>query len=314
MKCSAQLFLLILMLNPLNAAEDSFPLKSRRILFLGDSITAAGEFINMIELQLRLQRGGPIPEFINAGLPSETCTGLSEPDHPFPRPDVHERLERALTAAKPDVVVACYGMNDGIYFPFSEERFKKYQEGIGRLIEKVHASGAKLVLLTPPPFDAMPLKNAGKLLPAGKKKYAWFSVYEGYDDVIRRYSQWLLEQKGRVELVVDLYTPISAFWAQQRKSDPAFTVAPDGVHCNTVGHRTIAEVVLKAWGIESWTPVSDRMTELVNQKGVTLHNSWLSHIGHKRPGVAAGLPLEEANARATNIDEELQALIDTAEK
>ena len=314
MKCSAQLFLLILMLNPLNAAEDSFPLKSRRILFLGDSITAAGEFINMIELQLRLQRGGPIPEFINAGLPSETCTGLSEPDHPFPRPDVHERLERALTAAKPDVVVACYGMNDGIYFPFSEERFKKYQEGIGRLIEKVHASGAKLVLLTPPPFDAMPLKNAGKLLPAGKKKYAWFSVYEGYDDVIRRYSQWLLEQKGRVELVVNLYTPISAFWAQQRKSDPAFTVAPDGVHCNTVGHRTIAEVVLKAWGIESWTPVSDRMTELVNQKGVTLHNSWLSHIGHKRPGVAAGLPLEEANARATNIDEELQALIDTAEK
>lgn len=314
MKCSAQLFLLILMLNPLNAAEDSFPLKSRRILFLGDSITAAGEFINMIELQLRLQRGGPIPEFINAGLPSETCTGLSEPDHPFPRPDVHERLERALTAAKPDVVVACYGMNDGIYFPFSEERFKKYQEGIGRLIEKVHASGAKLVLLTPPPFDAMPLKNAGKLLPAGKEKYAWFSVYEGYDDVIRRYSQWLLEQKGRVELVVDLYTPISAFWAQQRKSDPAFTVAPDGVHCNTVGHRTIAEVVLKAWGIESWTPVSDRMTELVNQKGVTLHNSWLSHIGHKRPGVAAGLPLEEANARATNIDEELQALIDTAEK
>ncbi len=314
MKCSAQLFLLILMLNPLNAAEDSFPLKSRRILFLGDSITAAGEFINMIELQLRLQRGGPIPEFINAGLPSETCTGLSEPDHPFPRPDVHERLERALTAAKPDVVVACYGMNDGIYFPFSEERFKKYQDGIGRLIEKVHASGAKLVLLTPPPFDAMPLKNAGKLLPAGKEKYAWFSAYEGYDDVIRRYSQWLLEQKGRVELVIDLYTPISAFWAQQRKSDPAFTVAPDGVHCNTVGHRTIAEVVLKAWGIESWTPVSDRMTELVNQKGVTLHNSWLSHIGHKRPGVAAGLPLEEANARATNIDEGLQALIDTAEK
>ncbi len=314
MKCSAQLFLLILMLNPLNAAEDSFPLKSRRILFLGDSITAAGEFINMIELQLRLQRGGPIPEFINAGLPSETCTGLSEPDHPFPRPDVHERLERALTAAKPDVVVACYGMNDGIYFPFSEERFKKYQDGIGRLIEKVHASGAKLVLLTPPPFDAMPLKNAGKLLPAGKEKYAWFSVYEGYDDVIRRYSQWLLEQKGRVELVIDLYTPISAFWAQQRKSDPAFTVAPDGVHCNTVGHRTIAEVVLKAWGIESWTPVSDRMTELVNQKGVTLHNSWLSHIGHKRPGVAAGLPLEEANAKATNIEEELQALIDTAEK
>ena len=93
---------------------------------------------------------------VGIGLSSETCSGLSEPDHPFPRPDVHERLDRALAKVRPDVVVACYGMNDGIYYPFGEDRFKAYQNGVNRLIEKVHATGAKLILLAPPPFDPVP--------------------------------------------------------------------------------------------------------------------------------------------------------------
>ena len=305
----ARLLLFVILMGSVSEAEDTFPLKAHRILFLGDSITAAGEFVNMIELQLRLQSVDPMPELVNAGLPSEGCTGLSEPDHPFPRPDVHERLDRALAAVKPDVVVACYGMNDGIYYPYSEERFQKYQDGINRLIEKVHAAGAKLILMTPPPFDPLQLRTEGKLRPEGSDKFAWFAVYENYDQVIRKYAMWILEQKDRVEMVIDLQTPITAFWEQQRKKDPAFTVAPDGVHCNRTGHQTIAEVILKAWGVESWMPISEEMTQLVNQKGAVLHNSWLSHIGHKRPGMAAGLPLEEAKANAAEIDRQLQRLI-----
>ena len=305
----ARLLLFVILMGSVSEAEDTFPLKAHRILFLGDSITAAGEFVNMIEMQLRLQSVDPMPELVNAGLPSEGCTGLSEPDHPFPRPDVHERLDRALAAVKPDVVVACYGMNDGIYYPFSQERFQKYQDGINRLIEKVHASGAKLILMTPPPFDPLELKAQGKLLPEGSEKFAWFAVYEGYDQVIQKYAKWILEQKDHVEMVIDLHTPITAFWVQQRKQDPAFTVAPDGVHCNSRGHQTIAEVTLKAWGVESWMPISDQMTQLVNQKGAVLHNAWLSHIGHKRPGMAAGLSLEEANAKAAEFDQQLQVLI-----
>jgi len=315
MKFIARLLAVVLFLTPsCAAAEEAFPLKARRILFLGDSITHAGEFVYMIEMQLRLQSVEPMPELINAGLPSETCTGLSEPDHPFPRPNVHERLDRALEAVKPDIVVACYGMNDGIYYPFSEERFQKYQEGINRLIEKVHAAGAKLVLLTPPPFDALPLKTAGKLLPEGSEKFAWFSIYEKYDEVIQKYASWVVAQKDRVEMVVDLHTPIAAFWQLQRKKDPAFTVAPDGVHCNTVGHRSIAEQVLKAWGVESWMPITDQMTALINQKGSVLHDSWLSKIGHKRPGMPDGLPLKEAQAKAAEIDQQLQPLIEEARK
>ena len=70
--------------------------------------------------------------FSTSGLPSETVSGLSEPGHAggaFPRPDLHERLERVLEQTRPDLIVACYGMNDGIYHPFTEARFEKYQAG-----------------------------------------------------------------------------------------------------------------------------------------------------------------------------------------
>ena len=90
---------------------------------------------------------------------------------------MHERLQRALDKARPDVVVACYGMNDGIYYPFDEQRFAAYQDGINRLIEKVQASGARLILMTPPPFDPLPLRKQGKLRSVDAEKFAWFAIY-----------------------------------------------------------------------------------------------------------------------------------------
>src|SRR5581483_11418041 len=139
---------------PAATAEDKFFLRDgQRVLFLGDSNTFAGRFIVHLDAYLYTRFPEQKFELINLGLPSETISGLSEPDHPYPRPDVHERLDRALTKIKPDVVVACYGMNDGIYYPFAEERFRKYQEGMRRLIACCEKAGAKVMLMTPAPFD-----------------------------------------------------------------------------------------------------------------------------------------------------------------
>lgn len=93
-------------------AEKVFPAKVKRVLFLGDSIAHAGDYIVLVETQLRLQ--GLDPEVINLGLPSETRSILTDPERPFPRPDIHSPLDAALKKTRPDVVVACYGMNDGI--------------------------------------------------------------------------------------------------------------------------------------------------------------------------------------------------------
>ncbi|MCP4173603.1 MAG: hypothetical protein GY758_22850 [Fuerstiella sp.] len=297
------------------AAEETFPLKAKRILFLGDSITNSGYYVADIESQLRIQGVAPMPEIVNIGLPSETCSGLSEPDHPFPRPDVHERLDRALAKVKPDVVVACYGMNDGIYYPFSQDHFQAYQTGINKLIDKVHAAGAKLVLVTPPPFDPTPLKNKeGKLLPVGSEKFAWFAIYEDYDDVLRRYGAWIMKQADRVDMVIDVHTPLNEFLAEQRKQDPDFHVASDGVHMNEAGHHIMAAAILKAWGVESWEEPTVNLQQLMKQKEKLLHDAWLSHVGHKRPGVRGGLPLQEARAKGKELDAKIEPLIQEARR
>ncbi len=297
-----------------NTQANSFPLDAKRILFIGDSITHAGHYVNLIETELRLQNVQPLPEIFNIGLGSETCSGLSEPDHPFPRPDINERLQRALTKIKPDLVIACYGMNDGIYYPFSKERFQAYQNGMNKVIDSVHQSGAKIILLTPPPFDSLPLKGKGKLLPEGKEKYAYFEMYENYDNVLKRYGQWIMQQKDRVEMVINIHAPMSAHVAENRKKNPQFTISPDGIHPNSDGHRIMAETILKAWGIESFAEPSVELKKLMTRRGRLLHDAWLKEIGHKHPRIKGGLPLSEAIAKAKELEDKIDDVVQQARK
>ena len=280
------------------------------VVFLGDSITHAGHYVSFVEARVRELNGNKVPRIINMGLPSETCSGLSEPDHPFPRPTVHERLDRVLAKTKPDLVFACYGMNDGIYYPFSEERFAKYQEGIHKLIRKVKATGAKLVLITPPPFDPLPLKKKGKLLPAGKKKYAWFEIYEGYNGVLDRYAEWLKSQASKVEMVIDVRKPIDAAVANARKKDPEFTLSGDGVHIDKRGHELFARAVMKALGIG--VGIGGKMPDaglfkLVEARHKVAHLAWLTHAGHKRPGPNSKIPFEDAMKQDAAIQRKITA-------
>src|SRR5512137_1614041 len=104
-----------------------------RVAFLGDSITYDGRWPCLVESALRATPQFADADIVNFGLPSETVSGLSEAGHAggeFPRPCLHERLERVLAAFEPTLVLACYGMNDGIYLPPDQTRFKAFQNGI----------------------------------------------------------------------------------------------------------------------------------------------------------------------------------------
>jgi lysophospholipase L1-like esterase len=237
----------ILVATTAASADDVFTLKAgSRVVFLGDSNTYAGKFIAYLDAYLCTRFPDQRFDLINLGLPSETVSGLSEPDHPYPRPNVHERAARALEMAKPNVVVICYGMNDGIYSPFSEDRFRKYQEGITQLVTLVEKSGATAMLMTPAPFDPAPLK--AKLLPKNAPKFSWLRPYERYDDeVLARYSQWLVTLRGRKYTVIDTHTALRNHLQAMRKEDPAYRVSGDGIHPNANGHLVIALEILKEW-------------------------------------------------------------------
>lgn len=280
----------------------------KRILFIGDSITHAGHYVSYIETWLR-QNDRRLPELIQIGLPSETCTGLSEPAHPWPRPNVHERLKRALRKTDPDLVFACYGMNDGIYHPFSEERFATYQAGLEKLIAEVDRQGAKLILLTSPPFDPIKLKGTPKIRPLGAESYAWFAIYEGYDDVVKTYSRYglLKERDKRVLATVDFHAAVTKALAKQRKTIPDFSFHPDGVHLNADGHKVMATAIMRKLQMtESLEDLDEQLFKLVHERQTLLHYSWLTHVGHKRPSTKAGIPLPEAQKQAKVLEEKIQ--------
>lgn len=297
---------------PSSLGQEGLPEKARaimsakRIVFLGDSNTNAGKFIDQIEATW-LDRFGKAPEIINLGLPSETCCGLSEPIHPFPRPNVLERLDRVLSKAKPDVVISCYGMNDGIYHPFDQTRFDAYQKGTDEIIAKVKATGAKLILLTPPPFDPLPYQMAGKLVPADGIEFSWKTIYEDYDaKVMKPYADWILNQKDRVWAVVDTHSPINRYVAEKRKSEPKFAFSNDGVHFDDAGHRLFAQVILKSLGFGSDLTENTELLSLVQARHAISHLAWLKHVGHLRPGVKDGLPMDKANEEIASISAKIE--------
>ncbi len=301
-----------------NARADNIlppPLRGiHKIVFLGDSITYSGQYIEYVDAVLAARFPNQHFELINLGLPSETVSGLSEPGHAggaFPRPDLHERLDRVLAKTKPDMVVACYGMNDGIYFPFSEERFAKYRKGMTWLAGKVKAAEAKLLILTPPVFDAEPIR--ADTLPAGLDVYP--KPYAGYDDVLDRYSEWLLDQRSKGWRVEDVHGPMRRHLDSKRRAQPAYRLADDGVHPNDTGHRLIAGAVLKAWRIAGANSVriekeeaAARTLPLIQARQRMLKDAWLTDVGHTRPGMAKGLPLADALQKAAEMDSQIREL------
>lgn len=294
----------------------------KRILFLGDSITYAGHYVDAIDEYLQRNDIQHPIELVNLGLPSETVSGLTEPNHAggaFPRPDLHDRLDRALAKIHPDMVVACYGMNDGIYHPFSQERFEKYKSGIEWLRKKVQSIHAKLWLVTPPPFDPQPVR--GELWPDGRPEYPSGHTFEGYDDVLGRYSAWLMSMKSVGWNVIDIHTPLDAYLKDRRTREPNFQFAGDGVHLDALGHDLVARQILLAWGASTQSlpqpgalvdnhekTAFARFSRLIAERQQILKDSWLTDVGHKRPGMASGIPIADGNAKAAELENEIRKI------
>ncbi|MEO6036631.1 MAG: GDSL-type esterase/lipase family protein, partial [Verrucomicrobiota bacterium] len=276
-----------------------------RVVFLGDSITYSGQYIESIEAYFISRFPDRQVEFLNLGLPSETVSGLTEDGHAggqFPRPDLHERLDRVLEKTKPDLVIACYGMNDGIYLPFNDQRFAKFTNGIGRLRAKILAAGAKIIHVTPPTFDEV---KGG---------------HPGYASTLDRYSDWLLEQRAAGWDVIDLHGPMNRFLESNRAKDLNFFLASDGVHCGETGHWIMAKEILLHLGAKEVAGMKDslgiiantsrgaELLQLVQQRQRMMKDAWLTDVGHTRPGMAKGLPLTEATAKAAEIETQIRQL------
>ncbi len=280
---------------------------AQRILFIGDSITWDGRYVSDVDAWLTASAKGHRDPVINVGLPSETVSGLTEPGHAggqFVRPHLDERLGRVLNGTKPDLVIACYGMNCGIYQPFDEERFAKYRDGITHLHDEVTRMGARIVLITPPVYDATRTSNGDP----------------HYDDVLQRYGDWLVSQRKHGWKVIDLHAAMGDEITKRRATQPDFTFSPDGVHPDEAGHWFMARQIIAYFGgkkaavattAEEMPGLAPGTLALVRDRMAVVRDGTLTATGHKHPAMPIGLPMDQVQSKVSALNAKIEALYST---
>jgi len=289
-----RLFACLLCAVVLASAQSAEALAGKRIVVLGDSITQGGTYVSFMDYFLQKALPQRRFEVYPLGLSSETLSGLSEPGHAggkFPRPCLFERLGRTLEKVKPEVVFACYGINDGIYQPLDEARFKAFQDGVNKLLDQCQAAGVRQVfLVTPPIYDAT--TKPGEF---------------NYDSVMTAYAGWEMQLKRPGLTVIDLH-------AAMRKARDARTevFSRDRIHPGDDGHLLMARTILAGAGVA--TPdvaakdaMADPLFKAVDQLRKLRAAKWMAHIGYTREKVVAPTPLVDA---AEQVEKLLQARVD----
>lgn len=277
------------------SAQTAEPLAGRRIAFLGDSITQDGRYVSFAAYYLDKLNPRQNFDVYGLGLASETLSGLSEPGHAggaFPRPCLFERLGRLLERVKPEVVFACYGINDGIYMPLDTERFAAFRTGVNTLITRCREAGVTDVyIVTPPIYDYT--------APAGTFNY---------DSVMTEYAAWEMALKVDGVHVIDLHTAMR----QARDAQPG-AFSGDRIHPGDDGHLLMAKVLLAGAGLKVpddavQTVTADPLYKLVDEKRRLRSSRWMSHIGYTRERTVEPQPLGTTEDEVAKLQERIDAL------
>ena len=192
--------------------------KPKRIIFFGDSITQQGVSKNGYITLLKKALDSTKYDIIGAGIGGNKVY------------DLYLRLEDDVLSKKPDLVFIYVGINDVWHKSTSHTGtdYPKYIKFYQALINKIQASGSKVVLCTPSVIGEK--KNNANELDVELDKYA-----EG----IRQ-----LAVKNNLPLC-DLRKAFSEYELNnnpENKEKGVLTV--DGVHLNEAGNKFVADLMV----------------------------------------------------------------------
>ena len=198
-------------------------MQKKKVIFFGDSITQAGVapngYITLLKQMLVKDGRDKAFDLIGAGIGGNKVY------------DLYLRLEEDVLSKKPDLVFIYVGIND-VWHKRSfgtgtdPDKFEKFYN---RIIEKIQAAGAKVVICTPTVVGEK--KGFVNELDGDLNKYA---------EIVRK-----IAKNKNVELI-DLHKNIIDYINSHNPEDKhSGILTTDGVHMNDEGNRFLAE---QFWG------------------------------------------------------------------
>ncbi|RWU06393.1 SGNH/GDSL hydrolase family protein [Pedobacter chitinilyticus] len=190
----------------------------KRVVFFGDSITQGGVkgngYINMLKKQVDTNKF----ELIGAGIGGNKVY------------DLYLRLEDDVLSKKPDLVFIYVGINDVWHKQTSKTGtdYPKYIKFYQALIDKIKASGSKVVLCTP---SVIGEKKAGA---------------NEMDAELEKYSTGIRELAAKNNLpLCDLRKAFASYEEQNNVQDlEKGVLTTDRVHLNDQGNLFVAQQML----------------------------------------------------------------------
>jgi lysophospholipase L1-like esterase len=194
-----------------------------RIVFLGDSITAAGDelggYVSFVRDSLIRSGNGHI-QVIGAGISGNRV------------PDLLARVERDVIDLKPALTIIYIGINDVWHWALFNRGTPKdeYQAGLKELIGKIQRGGSQVILCTP---SVIGERREGTN-PSD-------SLLTAYADISRSIARDMHVQ------LLDLH---AAFFQYEQGNNPQDVdkgiLTVDGVHLTPLGNRFVADKMLEA--------------------------------------------------------------------
>lgn len=198
-------------------------MQKKKVVFFGDSITQAGVgptgYITVLQQMLQQKGKDKTWELVGAGIGGNKVY------------DLYLRLEDDVLSKKPDLVFIYVGIND-VWHKRSHGTgtdADKFERFYNRLIDKIQAAGAKVIICTPTVIGEK--KDFVNELDGDLNKYA---------DIIRQ-----IARNKNVELV-DLRKATVEYISKNNPDNKVSGVlTTDGVHMNETGNRFLAEQFLE---------------------------------------------------------------------
>jgi lysophospholipase L1-like esterase len=206
--------------------EVRLPNKGERIVFLGDSITQAGDKGRGYVVLVREAIAEAMPdagvEVLGAGISGHKV------------PDLEKRLDRDVIEKKPSTVVIYIGINDVWHSKRGKGTAKDvYEKGLRSLVERIRAAGSRVILCTPTVIGEKAV---------GENQFD--AMLDEYAGITRTVAADM--KTGLIDLrkaFVDHLTTANADGKEKG------ILTNDGVHLNPEGNQFVADRMLEGLGV-----------------------------------------------------------------